>query len=76
LIKNPKQRLGAAGGGNEILSHPWYKDIDPKVIQNMQVEPPYKPNINEDEFLSNFDKEFTDQEVRPSEATKEEDEEL
>lgn len=24
LVKNPKQRLGAVGGGDEILAHPWY----------------------------------------------------
>ncbi len=57
-MKNPKQRLGS-GGGDEILSHPWYKGVDLKAIQNLEVEPPYKPSINEEEFLNNFDKEFT-----------------
>lgn len=42
----------------------------------MQIEPPFKPSIEEGDFINNFDREFTEQEVRPSEATMEEDEEL
>lgn len=28
LNKNPKERLGAKGDADEILSHPWFKGID------------------------------------------------
>ena len=28
LNKNPKERLGTKGGVEEILSDPWYADID------------------------------------------------
>lgn len=28
LKANPKERLGTKDEANEILSHPWFKDID------------------------------------------------
>lgn len=33
LIKNPKQRLGTIGDGEEILNHEWYKGIDWRAIE-------------------------------------------
>jgi serum/glucocorticoid-regulated kinase 2 len=29
LIKDPKERLGSKNGVQEILEHPWFKDLDP-----------------------------------------------
>ncbi len=45
LIKNPKQRLGSQGEGDEILKHEWFKNIDWKAIESLNYEPPYKPKI-------------------------------
>lgn len=28
LKKKPDERIGAKGGIDELLQHPWYKDID------------------------------------------------
>ena len=34
LNQNPKNRLGTKGEDNEVLSHPWFKDLDrEKVIK-------------------------------------------
>ena len=28
LIKEPAERIGTNGGVNEVLSHPWFADMD------------------------------------------------
>ena len=43
LDKDINKRLGSKNGVHEILSHPWFKDVDIKGIENQSVEPPLKP---------------------------------
>lgn len=28
LSKDPKERLGSKGEANEVLAHPWFKELD------------------------------------------------
>lgn len=46
LNPDASQRLGA-GGVNEIMKHPWFKDINFEDICNRKVKPTYLPVINE-----------------------------
>ena len=29
---------------NEVISHPWFADVDFEVLQRREIEPPYKPD--------------------------------
>jgi serum/glucocorticoid-regulated kinase 2 len=63
LNKDPAQRLGTKGGISEVLSHPWLKGIDNKALLSKKIPATYKPTVSKDPFdVSNFDKEFTDEE--------------
>lgn len=48
-------RLGAKGS-SEVISHPWFSDIDFDLLLNKQIEPPFIPKI-EDNIL--VDEEFS-----------------
>ena len=52
LDKNKKTRLGA-NGIDEILKHPWFRNLDIEKLLKKELEPPYKPEIKED--LAYFD---------------------
>jgi len=62
LSKDPSKRLGR-GGVAEVLGHPWFKGIDHEKLVNRQIPTNYKPKVSADALdVSNFDKEFTDEE--------------
>ncbi|CAK60107.1 unnamed protein product (macronuclear) [Paramecium tetraurelia] len=44
LEKDPIQRLGAKGGVQEILKHPFFSQIDFKQLALKKVKPPFKPD--------------------------------
>mmetsp|Transcript_12523 Transcript_12523/g.21085 ORF Transcript_12523/g.21085 Transcript_12523/m.21085 type:complete len:177 (+) Transcript_12523:1290-1820(+) len=48
LNKNGKERLGAVNDVYEVLSHPWFKDMDIKAIEQQKVVPPLKPDLSKD----------------------------
>ncbi|CAK59888.1 unnamed protein product (macronuclear) [Paramecium tetraurelia] len=55
LEKDPQERMGQSQGIVEILSHPWFADINIEAIVNRTIQPPYKPeplkyNFDEEEF--------------------------
>jgi len=56
LNKDRTQRLGA-NGIQEILSHPWFADLDINALTQKQLTPPYVPRIKED--FAYFDKNLT-----------------
>jgi serine/threonine protein kinase len=43
LDKNPTTRLGAKGGSEEIMAHPWFKSVDWEMIQTDRKKPPFIP---------------------------------
>ncbi|EAR83724.2 Serine/Threonine kinase domain protein (macronuclear) [Tetrahymena thermophila SB210] len=59
LNRDRRLRLGAKNDLQEIMQHPWFKDIDWNALLNKQIEPPFKPNVSDERWLDNFDKDFT-----------------
>lgn len=60
LVKDPRKRLG--GGVNdakELKSHPFFKDIDWKLLSEKKVPAPFIPKITNELDVSNFADEFT-----------------
>ena len=45
LEKDPRQRLGYSGG-DEIMAHPWFNDINWEDLYDKRIQPPFVPNIN------------------------------
>ena len=64
LNRNPKHRLGAERDAAQLKEHPFFKDIDWKALALKQVTPPFKPVVESDESVANFDPEFTSADVR------------
>ena len=56
LDKNPKTRLGAQGGVEQIKAHPWLRDVDWDLVLSKSMQPPIIPSKK----WSNFDKEYTE----------------
>lgn len=50
MTKNPNMRLGsqALGGESAILRHPYFKQMDWDLLNQRQVEPPFRPRIVSD----------------------------
>ena len=45
LVKDQKIRMGSKGDMEEVIMHPFFKDIDFKKLYNKQIEPPFVPKI-------------------------------
>lgn len=46
LSKNPNHRLGCqSAGGREVQSHPFFKEINFRMLEAGLVEPPFKPDV-------------------------------
>ncbi|KAN0083377.1 Protein kinase-like domain containing protein [Elaphomyces granulatus] len=59
LNRNPKHRLGAKDDAQELMTHPFFDDIDWEALARKEVIPPFKPKLKSDTDTSNFDPEFT-----------------
>ncbi|KAH8105944.1 Pkinase-domain-containing protein [Cristinia sonorae] len=64
LNRNPKHRLGAQHDAADLKAHPFFKTIDWEALSRKQVTPPFKPVVESDESVANFDPEFTSADVR------------
>ena len=63
LDKNPKKRLGL-NGLEEIITHPWFADIDMKALLAKSINPEFKPKLSGNLLdVTNFDKMFTSDEA-------------
>mmetsp|Transcript_6524 Transcript_6524/g.7942 ORF Transcript_6524/g.7942 Transcript_6524/m.7942 type:complete len:320 (+) Transcript_6524:853-1812(+) len=70
LQRDPKARLGIVGEGFvEIKMHPFYEGLDWDDLLQRKVDPPFLPKV--DDVIGNFDNEFTDTEVKLSDAGEE-----
>lgn len=45
LDHDPATRLGATNGWDDVKAHPFFKSIDWESIAQMEVKPPFKPNV-------------------------------
>lgn len=64
LNRNPKHRLGAERDAAELKEHPFFKSIDWTLLANKQITPPFKPVVESDESVANFDPLFTSSDLR------------
>ncbi|KAG1693509.1 Protein kinase C iota type [Nymphon striatum] len=66
LNKNPAERLGChpTTGFEDIERHPFFKAVDWKLMQAKQINPPFKPRLETDRDLENFDPQFTSEPVQ------------
>ena len=68
LINNPNERLGIRGA-DEIKKHPFFKDMDFQALEAKKIEAPFKPILQDSFDVTNFDDEFTSEELVSSEIT-------
>lgn len=59
LNRNPKHRLGSQNDTKDLKSHGFFKSIDWDLLSTRQIIPSFKPYIDSDESVSNFDDQFT-----------------
>jgi len=45
LDKDATARLGSKNDADEIVNHPWFKDIDWENLMNKTLESPFKPDM-------------------------------
>ncbi|XP_023037855.1 atypical protein kinase C isoform X4 [Drosophila willistoni] len=66
LNKNPADRLGChrESAFMDIVSHPFFKNMDWELLERKQVTPPFKPRLDSDRDLANFPPEFTGEAVQ------------
>jgi serum/glucocorticoid-regulated kinase 2 len=70
LEKDPDKRIGTKGGVEEIMTHSWFEGFDFDRLLSKELEAPFIPKLSDDlEDVSNFDDEFTEQEVVHSNIT-------
>jgi serine/threonine protein kinase len=55
LVKERGKRLGFKNDVDDIISHPFFKDINLEDLKAKKIEPSYKPEITMDNITSNFD---------------------
>lgn len=68
LVKDMEKRLGSTDDVNEIVNHPWFKDLDVSKILNKEISPPFKPEMKSGKYdTSYFDQSVTWLEPRESE---------
>ena len=46
FAKNPEKRIGFKSGGSEIKLHPWFKDVDWKLLSEKKIVAPFIPELN------------------------------
>ena len=60
LTREPDQRLGSGPtDAQEVMSQPFFRNINWEDIYNRRVQPPFLPQIKNATDTSNFDSEFT-----------------
>jgi len=66
LNKNPQDRLGCnhENGFNDILVHKFFQSVNWEALVQKQINPPYRPKIDDEFGLDNFDPQFTEEPVQ------------
>lgn len=56
--------MGSKNDFEELLEHPWFKDLNIDSIINKTATPPFKPELTSDIFdVSNFDQEYINKKI-------------
>ena len=64
LEKDPANRLGTRSSIEEVMSHPFFKELNLDDLVLKKIESPFKPKLSADLFdVSNFDAQFTSEEA-------------
>ncbi|KDO18578.1 AGC protein kinase [Saprolegnia parasitica CBS 223.65] len=61
LEKDPTKRLGNTAGIAELKAHPWFHGVDWDRVLKKEMTPPIVPKPAGDDFVGNFDPQFTEQ---------------
>lgn len=69
LRKDPSKRLGNTRGAEEVKEHPFFANVNWKYLKEMKYEPFFKPKVNVDLGLHNFDPEFTEMPINSLEVS-------
>ena len=66
LNKDRKQRLGQNNDVDDILLHPWFKDLDIDKLLKKKLPAPYVPTVESKTDLRNFDPDVVGAELADS----------
>jgi len=62
LQRDPAQRLGSrAGGVGDIKAHPFFRGTDWDLVEKCAIEPPFRPKVDSETDIANFDVTFTNE---------------
>lgn len=64
LERDPNKRFGVQGDSQEILSHPWFADINVSLILQRKIIAPFQPDISN--LDKNFEQQFLSAAIRDS----------
>ncbi len=60
LTRDPERRVGSGPkDADEIMEHPYFRNVNFDEMLNLKVPPPYVPQIKDGNDISHFDQEFT-----------------
>ena len=59
LQKTPSERLASQQGLKEIKEHMFFKPIDWNLLSQRLIQPPYRPQVQNERDLTNIDELFT-----------------
>ncbi|GKV04317.1 hypothetical protein SLEP1_g16486 [Rubroshorea leprosula] len=70
LQKDASKRLGSgATGSEEIKRHKWFKPINWKKLEAMEIQPSFRPEVEGKLCIANFEKRWTDMPLSESPAS-------
>lgn len=65
LEKDQTKRLGSANDSLEVLSHPWFADIDLDLLTSRKLKTPFQPDLTN--WEKNFDKDYMAEKIGEAE---------
>eukprot|EP00340_Litonotus_pictus_P009583 CAMPEP_0170514602 /NCGR_PEP_ID=MMETSP0209-20121228/1181_1 /TAXON_ID=665100 ORGANISM="Litonotus pictus, Strain P1" /NCGR_SAMPLE_ID=MMETSP0209 /ASSEMBLY_ACC=CAM_ASM_000301 /LENGTH=356 /DNA_ID=CAMNT_0010798759 /DNA_START=8 /DNA_END=1078 /DNA_ORIENTATION=- len=60
FVSDPKKRLGT-NGASEVISHPFFKDLDWEAIYSKKIKPPFMPRVSKLEETRYIHSEFLEE---------------
>jgi serum/glucocorticoid-regulated kinase 2 len=66
LVKDQTKRIGSQADSLEILSHPWFADLDISRLLERKLKAPFVPEVADGKWEKNFDDDFINEKIRES----------